>query len=93
MGNALTIKTFILANISDALSTSLALNLGGTEANPIINFVMEATSVPEALLVKLAVAAGVGLLISRWKPRVLRAATLVISLIAISNSLVSLGYL
>ncbi|MDA0733524.1 MAG: DUF5658 family protein [Chloroflexi bacterium] len=86
-------KAFILANISDVISTIFGLNLGGIEANPIINFLMEATSVPEALLVKLAVAAGVGLLISRWKPRVLSALTLVFSLIAISNSLVGLGYL
>ena len=86
-------KAFILANISDVISTIFGLNLGAIEANPIIHFVMEATSVPEALLVKLAVAAGVGLLISRWKPRVLSALTLVFSLIAISNSLVGLGYL
>ena len=86
-------KAFILANISDVLSTIFGLNVGGIEANPIINFVMEATSVPEALLIKLAVAAGVGLVINRWKPRVLSALTLVFSLIAISNSLVGLGYL
>lgn len=92
-GIALSVKAFLLANISDALSTILALDLGGMEANPIINSVMQATGVPEALLVKLAVAAGIGLLVSRWKPGVLRAVTLAISVIAISNSLVSLGYL
>lgn len=86
-------KAFFLANVSDVLSTILALELGGMEANPIIKLVMEATSVPEALLIKLAVAAGVGLLIGRWKPRVLSAVTVIISLIAVSNSLVGLGHL
>lgn len=86
-------KAFILANTSDVFSTIFGLNLGGIEVNPLINFVIEATSVPEALLVKLAVAAGVGLLVNRWNPRLLALPTLAFSVIAISNSLVRLGYL
>jgi len=86
-------KAFILANLSDAISTIFGLNHGGTEANPVISFVIEATSVPEALLVKLALSAAVGLLMSRWRPRLLSTLTLVFALIAISNSLVGLSYL
>jgi hypothetical protein len=53
---------------------------------------MEATSVPEALMVKLALAAGVGLMINRWKPRLLTVPTLAFAMIAISNSLVALSH-
>ena len=85
-------KAFLLANISDVLSTVFGLNVGGIEANPIVQFVMEATSVPEALLVKLAFAAGVALMINRWKPRLLAIPTLAFTMIAISNSLVVFSY-
>lgn len=85
-------KAFLLANLSDVLSTVFGLQMGGIEANPIIHFVMEATSVPEALLVKLAVATGIALFINRWKPRLLIIPTLVFTAIAISNSLVVLNY-
>ena len=63
-------ETFILANISDVLSTIFGLNLGGVEINPVINFLIEATSVPEALLV------------NRWNPRLLTLPTLALSVIA-----------
>jgi hypothetical protein len=53
---------------------------------------MEATSVPEALLVKLAIASGIGLLINRWKPHLLSIPTMALAVIAISNSMVALGY-
>ena len=85
-------KAFLLANISDVLSTVFGLNMGGMEANPIIQFFIEATSIPEALLVKLAIAAGVALMINRWKPRLLAIPTLAFTLIAISNSLVAISY-
>jgi len=84
-------KAFILANISDIISTVMGLGAGGNEINPLISLVMEATSVPEALLVKLAVAAGVGVIINRWKPRLLNVPTLAFALIAISNSMGTLG--
>ena len=83
---------FLLANMSDVLSTVFGLNMGGMEANPIIQFFIEATSIPEALLVKLAIAAGVALMINRWKPRLLAIPTLAFTLIAISNSLVAISY-
>ena len=85
-------KAFLLANITDVFSTVFGLNVGGIEANPIIQFVIEATSIPEALLVKLAIAAGIGLMINRWKPRLLAIPTVVFTLIAISNSLVAISY-
>ena len=74
-------ETFILANISDVLSTIFGLNLGGVEINQVINFLIEATSVPEALLV------------NRWNPRLFTLPTLAFSVIAISNSLLGLRYL
>ena len=86
-------KAFILANVSDVMSTLFGLGSGGVEINPFIQGMMELTSVPEALLVKLAIAAGVGMLINRWNPRLLNIPTLAFSMIAISNSLVLLGYL
>lgn len=85
-------KAFIVANLSDVFSTFSGLKLGAIEANPFLSMVMEATSVPEALLVKLAVAAGVGLWINRWKPRLLTVPTMAFSMIAISNSLVALTH-
>lgn len=85
-------RAFILANLADIFSTIFGLHVGGIEANPIIHFVMESTSVPEALLVKLAVSVGVALFINRWKPRLLAIPTVAFAVIAISNSLVVLGY-
>ena len=86
-------EAFILANISDVLSIIFGLNLGWVEINPVINCLIEATSVPEAVLVKLAAAASVGLLVNRWNPRLLTLPTLAFSVIAISNSLLGLRYL
>jgi hypothetical protein len=86
-------KAFILANISDALSTIAGILVGGTEANPLINLAIEATSVPEALLVKLAIAFGVGLAIHRWRPRLLTVPTLAFAGIAISNSVAVLSHI
>ena len=50
-------KNFVLANISDVLSTLFGMQLGAIEVNPFLSSLMAATSVPEALLVKLALAA------------------------------------
>jgi hypothetical protein len=85
-------KAFILANLSDAVSTATGLAAGAREANPVINMVMESAGVPEALLLKLAVAVGVGLVINRWKPRLLNIPTLAFALIAIGNSMSALSY-
>ena len=85
-------RAFILANISDVVSTLFGLRVGGVEINPFIHFVMETSGVPEALLMKLAIAAGIGLLISNRKPRLLALPTLAFAIIAISNSLVTLGH-
>ncbi len=86
-------KAFVLANLSDVFSTITGLNAGAIEANPIMHLFMENTSVPEALLVKLALALGIGLFIHRWKPRLLTVPTLVFTLAAISNSVVALSSL
>jgi hypothetical protein len=54
---------------------------------------MEATSVPEALLVKLALACGVGYMVWRWRPRLLTIPTIAFALIAMSNMVVLLTHL
>ena len=83
-------RAFIMANVSDVFSTISGLSSGAMEANPFIRAAIEATSVPEALLVKLAAAAGVALLLSRWKPKLLTIPTLVVTMAAVSNSVVVL---
>ena len=86
-------KNFVLANISDVLSTLFGIHLGAVEVNPFLNTLMEVTSVPEALLVKLALACGLGYLIWRWRPRLLRIPTIAFALIAMSNTVVILTQL
>ena len=85
-------KAFILANVSDVISTLGGLASGGVEANPILGGMMHITSVPEALLVKLAIAGAIGLAMNRWKPQLLNIPTVAFTMIAISNSMVALGY-
>ncbi len=86
-------KSFVLANISDVLSTLLGIQLGANEVNPFLSSLMEATSVPEALLVKLALACGVGYMVWRWRPKLLRIPTIAFALIAMSNVVVILTQL
>ena len=86
-------KNFVLANISDVLSTLFGIQLGAVEVNPFLTTLMAATSVPEALLVKLALACGLGYLIWRWRPRLLRIPTIAFALIAMSNMIVILTQL
>ena len=81
-------KSFVLANISDVLSTLFGIQLGANEVNPFLSSLMELTSVPEALLVKLALACGVGYLVWRWRPRLLKIPTIALALIAMSNVIV-----
>ncbi len=50
-------------------------------------------SVPEALLVKLALACGVGYMVWRWRPRLLKIPTIAFALIAMSNVVVILTQL
>ena len=81
-------KGFVLANISDVLSTLFGIQLGATEVNPFLASLIEATSVPEALLVKLALACGVGYMVWRWRPKLLKIPTIAFALIALSNMVV-----
>ena len=81
-------KGFGLANISDVLSTLFGIQLGATEVNPFLASLIEATSVPEALLVKLALACGVGYMVWRWRPKLLKIPTIAFALIALSNMVV-----
>ena len=85
-------KAFILANLIDVLSTISGLSIGAMEANPFIRLIMHSAGVPEALMVKLALALGVGLLLNRWRPRVLTVLTGIFALVAINNSFVVLTY-
>ncbi len=86
-------KNFVLANISDVFSTLFGIQLGATEVNPFLSSLMEATSVPEALLVNLALACGVGYMVWRWRPRLLKIPTIAFALIAMSNVVVILTQL
>ncbi len=86
-------KNFVLANISDVLSTFFGIQLGASEINPFLTTLMEATSVPEALLVKLALACGVGYMVWRWRPSLLTIPTIAFALIAMSNMVVLLTHL
>ena len=81
-------KGFVLANISDVLSTLFGIQLGATEVNPFLASLMEATSVSEALLVKLVLACGVGYMVWRWRPKLLKIPTIAFALIALSNVVV-----
>lgn len=81
-------KGFVLANISDVLSTLFGIQLGATEVNPFLASLMEATSVSEALLVKLVLAFGVGYMVWRWRPKLLKIPTIAFALIALSNMVV-----
>jgi hypothetical protein len=80
---------FILANIWDSLSTFAGLSLGAVEANPILSGLMEATSVPTALTIKVFLALFLSVLVIRWKPRALVLPTLILALIALSNTLIA----
>ncbi len=86
-------KNFVLANISDVFSTLFGIQLGAIEVNPFLSSLMEATSVPEALLVKLALACAVGYMVWRWRPRLLKIPTIAFALIAMSNVVVILTQL
>ncbi len=86
-------KNFVLANISDVFSTLFGIQLGAIEVNPFLSSLMEATSVPEALLVKLALACGVGYMVWRWWPKLLKIPTIAFALIAMSNVVVILTQL
>ena len=86
-------KGFVLANVSDVGSTLLGIKLGAVELNPFIGMVMEATSVPEALIIKLALACGAGYLVSRWRPQLLTIPTVVFAVVALSNTFVVLTQL
>ncbi len=86
-------KNFVLANISDVFSTLFGIQLGAIEVNPFLSSLMEATSVPEALLVKLALSCGVGYMVWRWRPRLLKIPTIAFALIAMSNVVVNLTQL
>jgi len=81
-------KGFVLANISDVLSTLFGIQLGATEVNPFLASLMAATSVSEALLVKLVLAFGVGYMVWRWRPKLLKIPTIAFALIALSNMVV-----
>ena len=86
-------RNFVLANVSDVFSTLFGIQLGATEVNPFLSSLMEATSVPEALLVKLALACGVGYMVWRWRPKLLKIPTIAFALIAMSNVIVILTQL
>ena len=86
-------RNFVLANVSDVFSTLFGIQLGATEVNPFLSSLMEATSVPEALLVKLALACGVGYLVWRWRPKLLKIPTIAFALLDMSTVVIILTQL
>lgn len=86
----LAVLAFIIANIGDVLTTSIGLSAGATELNPLISTLMAATGVPIALTLKVLVAAGVGVLIAKWRPRLLAVPTLALALFSVSNAYVTI---
>ena len=83
------IVAFVLANLWDSLSTFAGLSLGAAEANPILSGLMGVTSVPIALTLKVFLAVPLSMLVVRWKPRALVILTLVLALVALSNTVIA----
>ena len=84
---------FVLANICDSLSTFAGLSRGGIEANFLLSGLIDASSIPTALIIKVILALGFSILVVRWKPRVLVLPTLVLTLVTLSNTLITLAVL
>lgn len=84
------ILAFVLANLWDSLATFAGLSLGSAEANPIMGGLIQWTSVPAALAAKVILAIPIAILVSKWKPRALLLATIVLALVALGNTFVAL---
>ncbi len=79
---------FIAANVVDAISTMRALPDGGIEGNPIIAAGIHYIGLEPTLILKVVAALVIGLILAkRGKVHLLKWPTVVIVIIAISNSI------
>lgn len=83
------VVAFVLANLWDSVSTYGALSVGAAETNPILVGLMEVTTVPVVLALKVFIAVPLAILIGRWKPRALVIVTLLLCLAALNNMVIT----
>ncbi|PKB71598.1 MAG: hypothetical protein BZY87_04940 [SAR202 cluster bacterium Io17-Chloro-G6] len=82
------LKSFIAANITDAISTVHALPYGGFEGNPLLAAGIHSIGLEPTLILKVIAAIAIGLILAkRGKVHLLKWPTLVIVMIAVSNSI------
>ena len=81
------LKSFIAANVTDAISTVSALP-HGVEGNPILAAGIDSIGLEPTLILKVVAAIGIGLILAKFgKVHLLKWPTVVIVMIAISNSI------
>ncbi len=81
-------KTFIAANVVDAISTLRSLPYGGIEGNPVIAGAVHAIGLEATLILKVVAAIAFGLSLMKFgKVSWLKWPTAVIAIAAISNSI------
>ncbi len=86
-------KAFVIANIVDAISSIKAISMGGGEANPLLSIGFETVGLELTLVLKVVAAFLIGLiLVNTGRGHLLKWPTLVITLIAVSNSLQVMFY-
>ena len=82
------LNLFIAANVVDAISTIRALPFGGIEANPILAVGIHFIGLEPTLILKVVAAIAVGLMLAKCgKVHLLKWPTVVIVIIALSNSI------
>ena len=82
------LNLFIAANVVDAISTMRALAYGGIEGNPIIAALIHHIGLEPTLILKVIAALAIGLILAKFgRVHLLKWPTVVIVLIAISNSI------
>jgi hypothetical protein len=74
----------VLTQVTDAMTTNIALGLGGTEANPIMDRLIQATTPNQFVAIKAAI--GVGVAAFGWRRNILiGTGAVVFAAVTISN--------
>ena len=82
------LNLFIAANVVDAISTMRALPYGGIEGNPLVAAGIHYIGLEPTMILKIVAALGIGLILAKYgKVQLLKWPTVVIVIIAISNSI------
>ena len=82
------LNLFIAANVVDAISTIRALPSGGIEGNPIVAAGIHYIGLEPTLVLKVVAAIAIGLILAKCgKVHLLKWPTVVIVIIALSNSI------